>query len=413
MGKKVSDKKEMTDKQKKVKAIVDKLRNLQSLLKQRNDIEHDLEKLPENILKDKEVLARLKKQRDDEAEILEKLQLKTKDLRFQLQDAEEKRLRYEKGMEDAKTQKEYEVLDKAIKEAVQEEQQLRKELIKEDKDSAEQSVKVDERQKLIASKEEEIRQKEEVTQSTSDAKKQELAAIQAKIQKVLEKDNKDGSSAISEDLFFKFERIIKSRGKGIVSVGIIMDKDKKDKDEDSDGGKAKEKIKYFICSECHMVLPIQFVNDVHRSDSIMFCPYCSRILYFDDKNDDQFNNADISEGESFGVFADSGDDEEISAIDEFEETDDVNGTEGEESPVFGEDDDDTVFDDENAEEESELLNEEGAEFGETPEEYDENSEDEDEESEDSENEDEDEDEDEDPDADYGADDDDDDDEDDE
>ncbi len=406
MGKKVLEKKEMTDKQKKVKAILEKLQNLQGLLVQRYKIEQELEEIPKAILKDKEVLVRMKKQFDDDSEALEKRLLKVKDLRYQLQDAEEKRQRYEQNMEEAKTQKEYEVLDKAIKEAIAEEQQLRKDLVREDKETAEQNMKIEAQQKLIDGQAEEIRLKEEETQSKSDAKKQELEAIKAKIQNVLEKENKNGSATIGEELLFKFERIIKSRGKGIVSVGVLVDKDKKEKDEDSEDGKEKEKIKAFICSECHMVLPIQFVNDVHRMDSIMFCPYCSRILFFDDKINDQFSNADISEGESFGVFADSGDDDDSSAIDDFEENEDITSTEGDDDAVFG-DDDEAVFDDENAEEENELLNEEGAEFGENPEEYDENSEEEDEESEDSD----DEDEDEDPDADYDDSDDDDDDED--
>ena len=31
-----------------------------------------------------------------------------------------------------------------------------------------------------------------------------------------------------------------------------------------------------------MVLPAQFENDVHAGDKILFCPYCSRILYYED-----------------------------------------------------------------------------------------------------------------------------------
>ena len=247
MGKKVSEKKEMTDKQKKVKAVLEKLQNLQGLLVQRYKIEQELEEIPKAILKDKEVLVRLKKQLEDESEILEKRQSKVKDLRFQLHDAEDKRLNYEKNMEDAKTQKEYEVLDKAIKEAILEEQQLRKDLLKEEKETAEQSMRVDSHQKLIDGQAEEIRQKEEKIQSISDAKKQELGAVKAKIQAVLDKENKEESAVIGEELLFKFERIIKSRGKGIVSVGVLVDKDKKDKEEESEDGKGKEKIKAFIC----------------------------------------------------------------------------------------------------------------------------------------------------------------------
>ena len=403
MGKKVSEKKEMTDKQKKVKATLEKLQNLQGLLVQRYMIEQELEEIPKAILKDKEVLVRMKKQFDDDVEALEKRQLKVKDIRFQLQDAEEKRLRYEKNMEDAKTQKEYEVLDKAIKEATLEEQQLRKDLVKEEKETAEQSMKVDSYQKLIDSHVEEIRIKEEKTQSISDAKKQELGAIKDKIQEVLNKENKESSATIGEELLFKFERIIKSRGKGIVSVGVLVDKDKKDKEDESEEG--KEKIKAFICSECHMVLPIQFVNDVHRMDSIMFCPYCSRILFFDEKINDQFSNADISEGESFGVFADSSDDDDAIAIDDFDENDDINSADREDPDAAFDDDDDAVFDDEAAEEENDLLNEEGAEFGESPDEYDDAADDEDED--DDLEDDSDDDDDDDPDADFDDDDDDD------
>ena len=54
MGKKVSEKKEMTDKQKKVKAVLEKLQNLQGLLVQRYKIEQELEEIPKAILKDKE-----------------------------------------------------------------------------------------------------------------------------------------------------------------------------------------------------------------------------------------------------------------------------------------------------------------------------------------------------------------------
>ena len=31
-----------------------------------------------------------------------------------------------------------------------------------------------------------------------------------------------------------------------------------------------------------MSLPKQFVNDVHKGEDILFCPYCSRILFFEE-----------------------------------------------------------------------------------------------------------------------------------
>ena len=49
MGKKVSKMKEMTDKQKRVKAVLEKLQNLQGLLVQRYKIEQELEEIPKDI----------------------------------------------------------------------------------------------------------------------------------------------------------------------------------------------------------------------------------------------------------------------------------------------------------------------------------------------------------------------------
>ena len=44
-----------------------------------------------------------------------------------------------------------------------------------------------------------------------------------------------------------------------------------------------------VCTGCHIILPPQFVNDVRTSDSIMFCPDCSRILYYRDQDEMTFD----------------------------------------------------------------------------------------------------------------------------
>ena len=58
-----------------------------------------------------------------------------------------------------------------------------------------------------------------------------------------------------------------------------------------------------------MTLPAQYVNDVRRSttsegegegaeDEIHFCPYCSRVLYYEESAEDQhFDNLFTSEDE--------------------------------------------------------------------------------------------------------------------
>jgi len=73
-------------------------------------------------------------------------------------------------------------------------------------------------------------------------------------------------------VLFKFERIIRNKmGRGIVAIK---------------GG---------VCMGCHMILPAQFANTVRQGEEIVFCPYCSRILFYEESEqgeEDFFNDED-------------------------------------------------------------------------------------------------------------------------
>ncbi|MEJ5185443.1 MAG: C4-type zinc ribbon domain-containing protein, partial [Rectinemataceae bacterium] len=60
-----------------------------------------------------------------------------------------------------------------------------------------------------------------------------------------------------------------------------------------------------VCTGCHMILPANFVNEVRQADRIVFCPYCSRILFYEEtENEQAFEEilagslSDLSEDES-------------------------------------------------------------------------------------------------------------------
>jgi len=75
----------------------------------------------------------------------------------------------------------------------------------------------------------------------------------------LVKQESDLIPNIDQEVLFKFERIIKSKA----GVGIVPIHDN-------------------VCTGCHMQLPTQFVNNVRIGKDFMFCPYCSRILFFEE-----------------------------------------------------------------------------------------------------------------------------------
>ena len=106
----------------------------------------------------------------------------------------------------------------------------------------------------------------------------------------LQKEEKELTDDLDKEVVFKFERILRNK----MGIGIVA-------------------IKGNVCMGCHMILPAQFSNNVRLGEDFIFCPYCSRILFYEETTD----------GEE--VFFDSGDsgslydpDEEE---DEFEEED--------------------------------------------------------------------------------------------
>ena len=61
-----------------------------------------------------------------------------------------------------------------------------------------------------------------------------------------------------------------------------------------------------------MVLPVQFVNDVRMGNTTEYCPYCSRILYYEESEDSNIDYSvdsfgEDSDDESFADVVDTGD----------------------------------------------------------------------------------------------------------
>jgi hypothetical protein len=106
-----------------------------------------------------------------------------------------------------------------------------------------------------------------------------LAQKQQELDNLAAQEN-ELTPGIDDSILFKFERIIKNKA----GVGIVP-------------------VHGLVCQGCHMTLPIQFVNDVRKGDDFRFCPYCSRVLYWEDTEVlDQFNQPlDDSEIEEAGL----------------------------------------------------------------------------------------------------------------
>lgn len=235
--------------------LFEKLKELQNVIHERFSLEQELEELPKNLSKKAEVLARYKKTLSETKQKIEELGKQRFSLSVDLQDCSLRKEHLEKQMDNVKTQKEYETLDKEIRDVGDKEQNLRKELNNLDR-SIEQ-YKEDEKKsenyiEIIQQEYEEEREKMVVQEKEKTERIKELQTIEAQI-----------TPGLDTDMVFKFKRIIRSKQ----GIGIVA-------------------IKNGVCTGCHMILPMQFVNDVRKNERVMFCPYCSRVLYFESDQHD-------------------------------------------------------------------------------------------------------------------------------
>jgi hypothetical protein len=234
--------------------VFEKLRSLQDVLSKKFELQNEMAEIPKVLATRTELLNRMKKDYLDNSQ---ELKLKTQfieELRKKAIEAETAREGFESQMDLIQTQREYEALDKEIKDSGEREQDLRKDLQKEEQLHSEMKVGLEKEEAMIRKQEEEV-QKEQ-------AKIKESLHEKDKQVKSLERKEKTITPGLDEEILFKFERIIRSKS----GLGIVP-------------------IEHGVCNGCHMILTVQFVNEVRKGEGIMFCPYCSRILFHQDESE--------------------------------------------------------------------------------------------------------------------------------
>ncbi|AHH04691.1 hypothetical protein BmHG_00730 [Borrelia miyamotoi] len=231
---------------------IDILKNLEGIYKARFELEEKQKNIPR-------YLQAKKAQIDELIRSLDELQLKFKDyqkddasLKLDIQDINVRKSKAEEKIDSIKTQREYEALEKELQTIIDDEVAIRKKMThitglktKIDKEIVEVKNKLEVEQDIYA------------TESTS--LENELLEIVKKLDSIKIEEDKY-ASRMDEDFLFKFQRIIRNKSNGVVP---LIDN---------------------VCKGCHMILPVEFANKVRREpDDIKFCPYCSRILYYQDK----------------------------------------------------------------------------------------------------------------------------------
>ena len=215
--------------------VFDKLIALQEILAEKYEIESKIENAPKDLGLQDELLVRMKEEYININTAYE--EAKISKLKLDLDEAVAARERGEQGMDNITTHREYEALDKEIKDASERESQLRKELQTEERHFEDLSAKMSRKEQDLEMGKNELEEKKESWARDVEAFQVELNKLKIREDEIV--------PDLDPEIVFKFERIIRSKqNRGIVAV------------------------KGNVCDGCHMILPAQFANEVHKGESL-------------------------------------------------------------------------------------------------------------------------------------------------
>jgi predicted nucleic acid-binding Zn-ribbon protein len=270
--------------------VFKKLQTLQDILSEKISLEGDIQEIPKILVTQEEILSRLKRTFVEKSLEYEKTRAAESEFRGLLAEAEALREKSEKYMDSVNTQREYEALEKEIRDAAEKEQQYRKDLQREERILADLDEQLKQSGILIEQQEAEL-----VSHRAGIGA--EIAEKKAKMETLIARE-KELTANMDSEVLFKFERIIRNKmGRGIVG------------------------IRSGVCMGCHMILPVQFANMVRQGEEIVFCPYCSRILCYEETDEGQ---EEFFSAEDSGSLSDLDDMEEEEFEEEDEEEEKVN-----------------------------------------------------------------------------------------
>lgn len=226
-----------------------KLKELQKVLLKEFDIEAELEDIPTELHGLKRKFQKIQRTIKEIESNLESHNERSKKLIKEKEECDLNKDKYESQISLIKTQREYEAITSEIAQIKE-----KLEVIEEEEMNALQEIEemkkvIDEQNDLYVQLKTTIAEKGKVVNKLMKEKQKELDKCLKAKEKI--------SAGLDEEVIYKFEKIVKKKD----GIGIVS-------------------IRNNVCMGCNMILPPQFVNDVRREEEIIFCPNCSRILYY-------------------------------------------------------------------------------------------------------------------------------------
>ncbi len=239
----------------------EKLLALQNLLTEKFKLEEKKDELPKMLSSKNEVLNRLKKSYLSKHSHFKHLEESIFDHQRLMSEITLHKQKLDERVKVISTQKEYESLDKEIAMASEKEEQYKFQLLQDKR-------VIDDLKQALERDEEMIKHQENDIKNEDSRINGELDRINDSLTKLIEKEN-ELVKGIDDNTRYKFERIVKNKD----GIGIVT-------------------VTKGHCNGCHVILPAEFINRIRMNEEIQFCPYCSRILYYEGNAADIFSMDD-------------------------------------------------------------------------------------------------------------------------
>jgi len=233
------------------RAQMETLLNLQKIEVQKIEVQKILDAVAAKVAGLEKELSDFSRSVDKEKEALAVLQERHSDFEEQVRVNTALIGKIEEKRRSVKTNREYQSL-------IKEEEQLRTRKSQIEDEMLECMAEIETLGQKIQEREEELRQIDDQVTSDKKAVAQEASDSESRLQS-LSSEIAAVETDLAPELLRAFVRVKRM----------------------SSDGKALAPVRDSICMGCHMNIPPQMYNELQRFDSLKLCPFCNKILYWD------------------------------------------------------------------------------------------------------------------------------------
>lgn len=228
---------------------------LQSVITEKLNLEKERDLIPQSLKENEALLQKATTILEGLEADLREAQSEEKSLALQYSDADHQSSEYQKMIESLSTMRELEAMNKQINEVEAKAKSLLTARKAKNDQIKELNGRIEEQKAIVGELETKVNEAKVVVDA-------QIEEIEGRINTLNAECDEIKGTVISEEFFSRFYNIAKKKdGEGIVPV------------------------KGQVCMGCNTVLPMQFVIDLRLkqlNDEVDTCPYCSRMIYFDE-----------------------------------------------------------------------------------------------------------------------------------